>query len=137
MIVIDTNVFSALMAGDHAMDAWLASVSGPDLYTTTITRAEIRYGIARLPNGHRRRHVEERADALFDEIRDRTLTFDLAAADLFAVIVAKRKSLGRPIGALDAQIAAVARAHKASVATRNVADFSECGVAVVNPWSST
>ncbi|GAB3795994.1 type II toxin-antitoxin system VapC family toxin [Humibacter antri] len=135
MIVLDTNIVSALMAGESAMDAWLATVSPPDLYTTTVTRAEIRYGIARLPPGERRHGLQDRADALFDEIRDRTLPFDVRAADLYGEIVAVRESSGRPIGVLDAQIAAIARVRHASVATRNVADFDACAVPVVNAYA--
>lgn len=134
MIVIDTNVFSALMAGDRSMDAWLDTVAAADLYTTSITRAEVRYGIARLPKGRRRDQLAERADGLFEEIRERTLVFDSQAADAYGEIVAVRERSGRPIGVLDAQIAAVARTHRAAVATRNVPDFENCGVPIINPY---
>ena len=99
-----------------------------------MTRAEVRYGIARLPPGRRRDDLARRADALFLEIDERTLTFSARAADAYGQIVAERESTGRPIGVLDAQIAAIARVHRAAVATRNVADFQGCGVVIVNPY---
>ncbi|WP_243063348.1 type II toxin-antitoxin system VapC family toxin [Humibacter sp. RRB41] len=136
MIVIDTNIFSALMSADHGIDDWLTTISPSDLYTTSVTRAEIRYGIARLPHGRRRDDIEGRADALFAEIDDRTLTFSSRAADAYGDIVATREHDGRPIGVLDAQIAAIARIHRAAVATRNVTDFEGCGVDVVNPYTA-
>lgn len=134
MIVIDTNVFSALMAGDHGIDDWLATVAPADIYTTTVTRAEVRFGIARLAESRRRRSLSERADALFDEIRERTLPFDERAADAYGELVAARMSAGRPIGVLDGQIAAISRTHRATIATRNVPDFEGCGCPVVNPY---
>lgn len=135
MIVLDTNVVSALMstrAGD--LDAWLSTVDGESLFTTAITRAEIRYGIARLPEGARRSGLVARADALFEESADRILPFDSAAADRYGALVAGRESAGRPISVADAQIAAIATVHRAAVATRNTKDFAGTGVSVVNPF---
>ena len=134
MIIIDTNIFSALMAADHGVEDWLETVSPSDLYTTTVTRAGIGYGILRLPGGRRRHDLQARASALFEEIADRTLSFSTRAADAYGPIVSARERAGRPISVLDAQIAAIARTHRAAVATRNVSDFEECGVAVVNPY---
>lgn len=135
MILLDTNVFSALMATDSsALDPWLATVSGADLFTTVITRAEIRYGLERLPRGMRRDELVARADALFREITDRMLVFDSAAADRYGALVAARERIGRPISVPDAQIASIAFVHRASVATRNVEDFVDTGVSVLNPF---
>ncbi|WP_166870896.1 type II toxin-antitoxin system VapC family toxin [Salinibacterium sp. ZJ450] len=134
MIVLDTNVFSALISADSSvLDPWLATVSGTDLFTTVITRAEIRYGLERLPHGTRRKDLAARADALFGEIADRLLVFDGAAADRYGALVASRER-GRPISVPDAQIASITFIHRATLATRNVKDFADTGVPVVNTF---
>lgn len=137
MIVLDTNVLSETLRPkpDAAVTRWLESQLTADVHTTTICEAEIFYGVALLPAGKRRAELERLAIGLFDEdFAGRVLAFDGAAARAFAGIVAARRRLGRPIGELDAQIAAIARAHGAMVATRNVEDFADCGVRVVSPW---
>lgn len=136
MIVLDTNVVSALMSPDGARPLlpWLSGVARYDLYTTTITRAEIRYGIARLPRGKRRTRLEQSADDLFAEVADRMLTFDSAAADRFGELVVARERAGHPISVLDAQIAAIALANHAAVATADTGGFEGCAIAVINPF---
>jgi len=135
VIVVDTNVVSALMSSRAAaLDPWLERIDGSSLFTTAITRAEIRYGIARLPDGRRRDDLMARAEALFDETAERILPFDSAAADRYGRIVASRERAGRPISIADAQIAAIAAAHRATVATRNTGDFTGTGVGVVDPF---
>ncbi|RNE64202.1 type II toxin-antitoxin system VapC family toxin [Cryobacterium tepidiphilum] len=137
MIIVDTNVFSALMSDDaKRLEPWLATVSGPELFTTAITRAEIRYGIERLPRGRRQVGLRERADLLFSEIDERILVFDSAAADRYGVLVASRERAGRPISVPDAQVASIALVHRAMIATRNVRDFADTGVTIVNPFES-
>lgn len=135
MIVLDTNVVSDLMRGGGGVDRWLTTVSELDLFTTVVTRAEIRYGVARLPEGRRRREVAKAAEAFFHDVADRTLTFDTRAADRYGQIVADREVTGRPTGVLDAQIAAIAQSHQAQVATRNVRDFEIPGLSVVDPFA--
>jgi len=137
MIVLDTNVVSALMHPDGVKQLlpWLGSVARHDLYTTTITRAEIRYGIARLPDGARRTRIEQAADALFAEITDRMLVFDSAAADRYGQLVALRERLGQPISIPDAQIAAIAFANRAAVATRDRDGFIDSGIQVIDPFT--
>ncbi len=136
MIVIDTNVMSALMAStvDHSVAAWVSAIDQAQLYYTTITRAEIRFGLARLPEGRRRRDLIDRANGLFAEAMDRVLPFDVAAADRYGDIVAARAARGAPISVPDGQIAAIAKSRSATVATRNVSAFVGCGVPLVNPW---
>jgi len=134
VIVLDTNVVSALMAGSTAIDPWLAAVPRHELYTTVMTRAEIRYGLARLPKGRRRADLLQRAEALFGEIQERLLVFDAKAADRYGELVAEREGAGRPPSVPDGIIASIAWAHRASIATRNVRDFDGCGIAVVNPY---
>ena len=134
MIVLDTNIVSALMAGSTAIDPWLAAVPRRELYTTVMTRAEIRYGLARLPEGRRRAGLLERAEALFGEISERLLVFDAKAADRYGELVAEREGAGRSLSVPDGIIASIAWAHRAGIATRNVRDFDGCGIAVVNPF---
>jgi predicted nucleic acid-binding protein len=134
MIVLDTNIVATLMADGAEIEPWLMTVPRQELYTTVMTRAEIRYGLARLPAGKRRTELVSRADALFTQTQERLLTFDAKAADRYGEIVATRQAAGRPISVADAIIASIAWVHRASLATRNVRDFDDCGVAVVNPY---
>lgn len=139
MIVLDTNVLSEAVrpAPQQRVMDWLAAQQAASLFTTTISEAELLYGIASLPTGRRRSALEEAMRRMLSEdFPGRVLTFDSPAAREFAVIASGRRSKGRPISAFDAQIAAIARANGAAVATRNVADFEGCGVDVIDPWSA-
>lgn len=138
MIVLDTNVLSELMRERPASSVmrWLGGQSAASLYTTSITQAEILYGVRLLPTGKRRTAFETQAEAMFrEDFAGRVLPFGSDAARAFAAIASERKRIGRPIGQSDAQIAAIARSTRASLATRNVSDFEKCGVDVVDPWS--
>ncbi len=105
------------------------------LFTTTITEAELFYGIALLPDGKRRRSLASVVSLVFaEDLAGRVLPFDSAAAREYAEIAATRRRAGRPISEADAQIAAIARSRGAAVATRNVEDFAGCGLVVVSPW---
>jgi predicted nucleic acid-binding protein len=99
-----------------------------------MTRAEIRYGLARLPAGKRRTSLTNRADALFTETDERLLIFDAKAADRYCELVAARQDDGRPISLADAIIARIAWVHRASLATRSIRDFDDCDIHVVNPY---
>jgi toxin FitB len=134
MIILDTNIVAALMADGTDIDPWLATVLRHELYTTVMTRAEIRYGLARLPVGKRRTSLTRRADALFTKTDERLLTFDAKAADRYGDVVAARHEAGRPISIADAIIASIAWVHRAVLATRNIPDFDDCGIQVVNPY---
>ena len=137
MILLDTNVVSEVMhpRPDPAVISWLNRQATVDLYLSTITLAEIRYGLAILPTDKRRRRLEDQFDLFvasgFDQ---RLLVFDERAAALYGDLMSRRRALGRPMSALDGQIAAIARAHGLAVATRNVRDFEECGVRIMNPF---
>lgn len=134
MIVLDTNIVSALMIGATEIDPWLATVPRHELYTTVMTRAEIRYSLALLPTGRRRADLTGRADQLFRETRDKLLPFDASAADRYGDLVAERQNAGRPVSVPDAVIASIAWVHRARLATRNVRDFADSGVEVINPF---
>ena len=136
MIVLDTNIVAALMADGAEIDPWLMTVPRQELYTTVMTRAEIRYGLARLPAGKRRTDLINRAEALFSQTQERLLSFDAKAADRYGEVVASREAAGRSISVADAIIASITWVHRASLATRNVRDFDDCEIAVVNPYVS-
>lgn len=137
MIVLDTNVLSEVLrpAPSARVLRWLAARAPSDVYTTTVTLAEIFYGIEALPSGKRRTHLMAAVERMFvEQFAARILPFDEDAARLFGRIVASREAAGRPISQFDAMIAAIARLHHAAVATRNVADFEQCGIQLIDPW---
>ena len=137
MIILDTNVISELMRREPhpAVVAWVAAHPRATLYTTSINKAEILYGIAALPHGRRRTALAAAAITMFTEdLADRVLPFDDGAADRYADIVAERRRAGRPIEAFDALIAASALAAGAAIATRDIAGFEGLGVTLFNPW---
>ena len=139
MIILDTNVVSELMKPqpDEAVVAWLAAQSRRELSTTTITKAEILYGVARLPDGRRKTALAADADRMFrDDFAGRILAFDDASTPRYAEVMITRRRAGKPMTTLDAQIAAIALANGAAVATRNIDDFDGCGVTLVNPWAA-
>ncbi|HUK22961.1 MAG TPA: type II toxin-antitoxin system VapC family toxin [Terriglobales bacterium] len=140
MIVLDTNVLSELMRPKPSprVVAWVATQPAAELFTTSITEAEIFYGIELLARSKRREDLLAAAEAMFDDdLAGRVLGFQSEAARFFSSIAARRRALGRPISHADAQIAAIAQIHRARLATRNTADFRDCGVEVVDPWSAS
>lgn len=137
MIVLDTNVISELMrrAPNPRVLAWIAEQPMAGVFTTTLTRAEIFYGLALLPAGRRREELLAAARPMFDiDLAGRVLPFDVDAAFVYPEIAAGRKQQGNPISQIDAQIAAIVRSRGARLATRNVRDFADCGITVVDPW---
>ena len=139
MIVVDTNVTSELMkpSPSPTVTAWVRARSAAELYTTSITLAELRYGIERLPGGHRKDLLRAAADDAFSAFADHVLAFDATAAVDYAGIVSSRDRAGVPIDGFDAQIAAICRAHGATLATRNVKDFHDTGIDLTNPWDAS
>ena len=137
MIILDTNVFSELLRARPApvVLSWVDSQAPDTLFTTSITEAEIHTGIAMLPDGRRRNRLAVAANRLFGELfQDRVWPFDRGAAHNYAAIVAGRRAGGRSVSQFDCQIAAIARSRSMALATRNIRDFEECGIEVINPW---
>jgi hypothetical protein len=126
MIILDTNVLSELMKPkpDPTVVAWLGDQPATSLYTTSITQAEILYGLMLLPRSRRRTALEAAATSMFaEDFAERILGFGRDAAPGYAQIASGRRRTGRPISHFDAQIAAIARFMGAAIATRNTADW--------------
>jgi toxin FitB len=139
MTILDTNVASEIMRmrPDLQVLRWMATQNSEDLHITCITMAEILYGIELLQTGKRQETLRTGAEKLFQLLfAGRILSFETEAAQIFSLLASSRYKQGRPISKLDAQIAAIARANGATLATRNTRDFEACGLRLVNPWES-
>jgi len=139
MFLLDTNILSGMMRIQPVPEVatWVAGQRSQLLFTTSISQAEILSGLAILPEGRRRRDLEAAAQSMFQEdFEGRVLSFDMAAAAAYADIFAARRRAGRPTATLDLMIASVARAQDASVITRDISGFEDCGLTVINPWDA-
>jgi predicted nucleic acid-binding protein len=137
MIVLDTNVLSEALRSSPsaAVLSWLADQNPREVFITAITQAEVLHGVEVLPAGKRRTRLHAVIEELLlKEFEGRILSFDEEAARAFAKIVSGREAMGRPISQFDAMIAAISRARRAVLATRNIGDFEHCGVRLVSPW---
>ena len=137
MIILDTNVISEFMRvspNPIVMD-WISQQQSNNLFTTSITQAEVYYCLALLPEGKRRNDLESAARLMFEQdFEERILNFDSAAAVEYAALAAFRRQIGKPISQADAQIAAISRANRAVLATRNIPDFCDCQLILIDPW---
>jgi toxin FitB len=138
LILLDTNVLSEVMrpAPDPRVIAWLNAADAGDLYVSTISIAEIVFGIELQPPGQRRQGLTERFESFLSAaFAHRLLPFDEAAARRYGPIMAERRRAGLPMTAPDGQIAAIAHSKGMTLATRNRRDFLSCGVALIDPWA--
>jgi toxin FitB len=138
VILLDTNVISALMQSEveQAVVAWLDSQPSESIWTTSITVFEVRFGLEILASGRRRRTLEEAfRKTLEEDFEGRIVPFDNAAAHAAGRIAAERRRSGRPIEIRDVQIAGIASARKAAIATRNLRHFEGLGPELIDPWS--
>ena len=139
MILLDTNVLSALMLArpDPIVVAWLDTQPPESVWTTAVTVFEIRFEIEILPAGRRRKAIEKAfADMLRDDLDGRVASFDVEAATAAAELAARRQRHGQPVELRDTQIAGIALARRATLATRNVRHFQGLAVSVVSPWEA-
>ena len=139
MIILDTNVLSALMrtVPEAPVVAWLDRQPAESVWITSITLFEARLGLALLPSGRRRQTLEAAfAHLLNEDLENRVLDFDGAAAAEAASLAAARQKAGRPVDMRDTQIAGIALARRATLATRNVRHFGDLKVPVVDPWAA-
>jgi len=138
MLVLDTNVLSELMKGSPALAVtnWADVHDRDPLYITAVTVAEIRYGVERLRSGQRRELLSAAADEVFAGFDEQILPFDAVAAGIYPDVVTRRERTGRPIDGFDAQIAAICLARGAALVTRNIKDFTDAGLELIDPWHS-
>lgn len=138
MIILDTNVVSALMRDipDPQVAQWLDTQPEHSIWTTSVTVFEIQSGLQVMPLGKRRTGLAEEFERLLEEIEHRVATFDEEAARLAADLAAQRQIIGRVGELRDTMIAGIVLAHHATLATRNVAHFADIRATVVDPWTS-
>jgi toxin FitB len=138
VIVLDTNVLSELIKPAPAPQVlrWVDDQNSAELVITSINAAELRAGVAGLPRGRRKETIARQIERLINDVfGGYVLPFDSSSSSHYADIVAAGRRRGRPVRALDAQIAAICRQHDASLATRNIPDFTIAKLAVINPWT--
>ena len=138
-MLLDTNIVCELLrrTPDPAVERWVGTSLATDLYFSSIGEAELRYGVAILPEGRRRNALAQAIEAILrEDFDDRILPFDSAAAREYSDIASARRAAGRPILPADCQIAAIARSRNMTVATRNVRDFEDTGVEIIDPWTA-
>ena len=139
MIILDTNVLSALMQQhpDPVAVNWLDAQASENVWISSITVFETRYGLALLPNGQRKTQLQNRFELLVQtDLANRVIMFDGRAAHMAARLAAERKTRGRPVDMRDTFIAGIALAQGATLVTRNTRHFDDLTTPVVDPWSS-
>jgi predicted nucleic acid-binding protein len=139
MILLDTNVISEIIkpSPSPAVISWLNEQDSATLYLSAIVLAEIGYGVEALPDGKRKQALSAAVETFVDRaFADRILAFDRDAAKLYGTLMADRRRAGQPLSAPDGQIAATASSHGFQLATRNIRDFTNCGLVLVNPFES-
>jgi predicted nucleic acid-binding protein len=137
MIILDTNVLSALMrpTPDEVIVAWLDRQPRSSIWTTSITVLEVRFGVQIMTAGKRRSEVVEAFERVLDKLGQRVLSFDVSAAEQASDLMASRHKQGRPRDLRDTMIAAIALAQHATLATRNTVHFDDISVPLINPWA--
>jgi predicted nucleic acid-binding protein len=139
MILIDTNVISELWKAEPNPDvlAWMDAQAVETLYLSAVTVAELRFGVAVMPEGQRRSIYQERLEKeVLPAFTGRVLPFDLAASRAYADLMAGARLTGKAIGKADGYIAATASACGLMVATRDISPFEAAGLKWVNPWEA-
>ena len=137
MIILDTNVISALMRhpADGQVIAWLDRQPRSSIWTTSITLLELHYGLQIMASGRKRSALMQRLETLVTENLDRRIAaFDASAAEHAADLMAGRKKAGRPVELRDTMIAGLALASNAALATRNKPHFDDLPVSIIDPW---
>lgn len=138
MILLDTNVISEPWkpVPDEAVIAWLDAQSIETLFLSTITVAELRFGIAAMPLGKRQNTLRDRLEGeVLPHFSERVLSFDLATSQSYSELMVRARVSGKSIGTADGYIAATAAANGFAIATRDTSPFEAAGLRVINPWS--
>ncbi|MEU7477459.1 type II toxin-antitoxin system VapC family toxin [Lentzea sp. NPDC042327] len=137
MIVLDTNVVSELMrqVPNDEVVRWVDRYPADEVFITAVTAAELAYGVERMPDGQRKSALAVKvSELLAEDFQGQILPFDGVAATYYGEIAAEREEQGSPISMADAQIAAICRRFAACLATRNIKDFADTGITLLNPW---
>lgn len=136
MIILDTNVLSALMrqTPDPSVVAWLDQQPRLSIWTTSVTVLEVRFGLQIMASGKRRSAVLQAFESVLDKIGQRVVPFDVSAAEQAGDLMASRHKEGRPRDLRDTMIAGIAIARHAALATRNTTHFDDISVPLINPW---
>ncbi|GEM_PF-21426 len=138
MIILDTNVLSALMrhSPDREVMAWLDCQPRTSVWTTSVTVREVRLGLQVLASRKRRTLLLQAFEAVLNQMGNRIASFDTAAASQAADLMALRQRGGRPVDLRDSMIAGIVLARRATLATRNIRHFQDLSVPVVDPWAA-
>lgn len=139
MILIDTNVISELWRAEPNPDvlAWIDAQTVETLYLSAVTVAELRFGLATMPEGRRRTIYQDRLEKeVLPTFAGRVLPFDLDASQAYADLMARARAGGKAIGKADGYIAATATACGLMLATRDISPFEAAGLKIVNPWEA-
>lgn len=137
MHLLDTNVVSEVMtrAPSLAVIRWLDEQHAAEVFLSSITIAEIQYGLHAMPKGKKRNSLSQQFDEFIAAgFSHRILSFDDNAARRYGILMAERKARGKPMSILDGQIASIALAHNLTIVSRNTKDFEECGLKIINPF---
>ena len=137
MIILDTNIISEMMKSlpSQNLMTWVDQQNVNELFVTTITIGEIVYGLNALPSGNRRKMLEDAFNlTMSGAFEYRVLDFDALSAHRYGRLMADRKKMGKPLSILDGQIAAIAHVNGFKIATRNICDFSDCGLELIDPF---
>lgn len=139
MILLDTNVVSEAMKPEPhpAVRNWLDEQAAETLYLSSVTVAELAFGIGALPGGKRRDKLTSTLDGVLELFADRILSFDTKAARRYADLAVKARAAGKGFPTPDGYIAAIAASHDFAVASRDTSAFTAAGIAVIDPWTAT
>ena len=139
MILLDTNVVSEAMKPEPAaaVRAWLDAQAAATLYLSSVTIAELMFGIGALPNGRRKDKLTAALDGVMELFADRILPFDARAARRYAELAVRARAAGKGFPTPDGYIAAIAAAHDFAVASRDTSAFTAAGLVVIDPWATT
>ena len=139
MIILDTNIVSEFMRGTSNQNVvtWLNHQPRLSLHFTTVSIAEIEFGLRVMPSGKKMESLKKQFNHFLDFAFDgRILAFDHKSANCYSEIMANRREIGQPISCFDGQIASIAQANDCALATRNTKDFTDCSIAIINPFES-
>lgn len=136
MILLDTNVISEAIKPDPDpnVSKWLDAQAAETVFLSSVTIAELLFGVGALPRGKRKDRLNAAIEAVFDLFADRIWTFDILAAKRYADLAVAARAKGRGFPTPDGYIAAIAAAHGATVASRDPSAFQAAGLPVINPW---